>query len=90
MRALVGSHPSQQLLLPRKLALLEVELALFLPSWIELRRLPKRLGLPIPMWASVGSHPSQQLLLPRKLALLEVELALFLPSLIELRLTAWV
>jgi hypothetical protein len=78
------------LLLPRKLVLLEVELALFVPRLIELRRLPKRLGLPIPMWASVGSHPSQQLLLPRKLALLEVELALFLPSLIELRLTAWV
>ena len=76
--------------LPKRLALLEVGLGELLPCLVELRRLPKRLGLPIPMWASVGSHPSQQLLLPRKLALLEVELALFLPSLMELRLTAWV
>jgi hypothetical protein len=68
------------LLLPRKLVLLEVELALFVPCLVELRRLPKRLGLPIPMWASMGSHLTQQLLLPRKLALLEVELALFLLS----------
>jgi hypothetical protein len=73
------------LLLPRKLALLEVELALFLPCFVELRTLPKMLGLPVPMWASVGSHLTQPLLLPRKLALLEVELALFLPRLIELR-----
>jgi hypothetical protein len=72
------------LLLPRKLALLEVELALFLPRLIELRRLPKRLGLSVPMPTKEVSHLTQQLLLPRKLALLEVGLKLFLPSSIEL------
>jgi hypothetical protein len=73
------------LLLSRKLALLEVELALFLPPQVELTLLPKRLGLPIPMRASLGSHLTQPLLLPRKLALVEVGLKLFLPSSIELR-----
>jgi hypothetical protein len=71
--------------LSRRFGLLEVALGELLPCLVELRRLPKRLELPVPMWASVGSHLTQPLLLPRKLALLEVELALFLPSSIELR-----
>jgi hypothetical protein len=42
--------------LPRRLALLEVELVLFLPPQVELTLLPKRLGLLVPIWASLVSH----------------------------------
>jgi hypothetical protein len=77
------------LLLPRRLALLEVALGEFLPRFVELTLLPKRLGLLVPMWASLVSHLTQQLLLPKRLALLEVALGEFLLSWIELRLTAW-
>jgi hypothetical protein len=45
MWASLGSHLTEPLLLPRKLALLEVGLKLFLPSSIELRHLPRRLAL---------------------------------------------
>jgi hypothetical protein len=38
-------HPSQQSLLLRRLALLEVELALFLLRLIELELIPRRFGL---------------------------------------------
>jgi hypothetical protein len=44
--------------LPKKLALLEVALGELLPCWVELRRLPKRLELPVPMRASLVSHLS--------------------------------
>jgi hypothetical protein len=67
-------------LILRRFGLLAVGLAEVLLSLIELRFLPKKLALPVPMPTKEVSHLTQYLLLPRRLALLEVELALFLLS----------
>jgi hypothetical protein len=67
-------------LILRRFGLLAVGLAEVLLSLIELRRLPKRLALPLPMPTKEVSILTQYLLFLRKLALLEVELALFLLS----------
>jgi hypothetical protein len=67
-------------LILRRFGLLVVGLAEVLPSSVELRRLPKRLGLSVPMPTKEVSHLTHYLLVLRKLALLEVELALFLLS----------
>jgi hypothetical protein len=45
--------------LPKMLALLEVALGELLPCLVELKPLPKRLELPVPMWASLVSHLTQ-------------------------------
>jgi hypothetical protein len=67
-------------LILRRFGLSVVGLAEVLPSSVELRFLPKMLGLSVPMPTKEVSYLTQYLLVLRKLALLEVELALFLLS----------